>query len=356
MTRTEPPTRPSPPAPRPPAPRPPAPRSAPYPLAPLDLLGADQQHIVTRAQLRRLGVPSGTIAHRLRPGGPWQQVLPRVICLRSGRLSPHQRLRAALAYAAPKGAAPRAGEVLLTGRAVLADAGLPSAGHPADTAEVDVLVPAGRRVADRSFVRIHRAAGPMPGGFERDDGLWGTTVARALADLAPREAGQRAFRALCAEAVQRRHCELGELLDQLTARPALLALPGVARVVEELAAGVRSVAEGEARELLRGAGLPEPLWNPVLHLDGRFLAVPDAYWPHACVALEIDSRAWHLSPADHERGLARANRLTAAGLPVVRATPLQLRRDPAAVLGRLRALLGSGPHGPYDRITWRRAR
>ncbi|MGV9264349.1 hypothetical protein ACWDRR_06775 [Kitasatospora sp. NPDC003701] len=325
-------------------------------LDPLLLLGADQQHIVTRAQLRRLGVPPGTIAHRLRPAGPWQQVLPRVICLQNGRLTAHQRLRAALAYAAPKGRPARPGEVLLTGDAVLASAGLPSAGHPADLAGVDVLIPGPRRVADRDFVRIHRARGPMPGGFERDDGLWSATVARALADLAPRESGQRRFRALCAEAVQRRHCDLGELLDQLLARPGALAVPRVAQVVEDLAAGVRSVVEGEARELLRGAGLPEPLWNPVLFLDGRFLAVPDAYWPRACVALEIDSRAWHLRPADHERSLARANRLTAAGLPVVRATPVQLRREPEPVLRELRTLLATGPHGPHARIGWRRAR
>ncbi|MFD0277053.1 hypothetical protein ACFVHB_24530 [Kitasatospora sp. NPDC127111] len=325
-------------------------------LDPLLLLGADQQHIVTRAQLRHLGVPPGTIAHRLRPGGPWQRVLPRVICLQNGRLTAHQRLRAALAYAGPKGRAAQGGEVLLTGVAVLADAGLPSAGHPADLTEVDVLIPGQRRVADREFVRVHRAAGAMPGGFERDDGLWSATVARALSDLAPRETGRRRFRALCAEAVQRRHCDLGELLDQLLARPGVRELPHVAQVVEELAAGVRSVVEGEARELVRGAGLPEPLWNPVLLLDGRFLAVPDAFWPQACVALEIDSRAWHLRPADHERSLARANRFTAAGLPVVRTTPVQLRRDPAPLLGELTALLATGPHGPHTRISWRRAR
>ncbi|MQS12120.1 hypothetical protein F7Q99_07385 [Streptomyces kaniharaensis] len=326
------------------------------PLDPVTLLGADQQHIVTRAQLRRLGVPPGTIAHRLRAGGPWQQVLPRVICLQTGRLTAPQRLLAALAYASPKGREPQAGEVLLTGFAVLADAGLPSAGHPADLARVDVLIPGPRRVGDRGFVRIHRASGPMPGGYERDDGLWSTTVARALADLAPRETGQRRFRALCAEAVQRRHCELGELLDYLLARPGSLGMPQVVQVVEDLTAGVRSVVEGEARELLHNSGLPEPLWNPVLFLDGRFLAVPDAYWPHACVALEIDSRAWHLRPADHERGLARANRLTAAGLPVVRTTPVQLRRDPTPVLHELTALLTTGPHGPHSRISWRRAR
>ncbi|MGF1430822.1 hypothetical protein [Kitasatospora sp. LaBMicrA B282] len=332
-------------------------------MTPLDsvrLLGADQQHIVTRAQLIERGVPSGTIAHRLRPGGPWQKVLPRVICLQSGRLTAHQRLRAALSYAAPKGEGPRPGGVLLTGLAVLADAGLPSAGHPADLDVVDVLIPAGRRVASRDFVRVHRAparASAMPSGFERDDGLWSVGIARALADVAPFLGSGRHFRALCAEAVQGRFCERSDLLGRLLAGPTAAAgLPRVQQVADELTCGIYSIAEGEARELFRRGGLPEPLWNPVLMLDGRYLAIPDAFWPQACVALEIDSRAWHLRPADYERTLTRGNRLAAARLPVVRATPHQLRTDAATVLRELRTLLATGPHGPYHRLTWTKQR
>ncbi|MCC9309987.1 hypothetical protein LN042_23415 [Kitasatospora sp. RB6PN24] len=324
------------------------------------LLGADHQHILTRAQLIEHGVPSGTIAHRLRPGGPWQRVLPRVICLQSGRLSPHQRLRAALSYAAPKGERPKPGSVLLTGLSVLADAGLPSAGHPADVEVVDVLIPGSRRVASRDFVRVHRApsrVGGMPAGVERDDGLWSVGVARALADAAPFLTGGRQFRALCAEAVQGRHCERADLLARLVGGPAATAaLPHVQHVADELTCGVYSIAEAEARDLLRRCGLPEPLWNPVLLLDGRFLAVPDAFWPQACVALEIDSRAWQLRPADYERTLTRGNRLQAARLPVVRATPHQLRADAGPVIRELRTLLATGPHGPYHRITWTRSR
>lgn len=316
------------------------------------LLGADQQHIVTRAQLIEHGVPSGTIAHRLRPGGPWQRVLPRVICLQNGRLTPHQRIRAALSYAAPKGQRPLPGAVLLTGLAVLAEAGLASAGHLADLDVVDVLIPAGRRVASRDFVRVHRAPG-LPAGFQRDDGLWSVPVSRALADLAPHLTGGRRFRALCAEAVQGRHCERADLLGKLLS---IAHLPHVQQVADELTAGVYSVAEGEAREILRSGGLPEPLWNPVLLLDGGFLAVPDAYWPDACVALEIDSRAWHLRPADYESTLTRGNRLQAVRLPVVRATPAQLRSNPRPILHELRTLLATGPHGPWRRITWTRAR
>ncbi|MDH6110437.1 hypothetical protein P3T36_003475 [Kitasatospora sp. MAP12-15] len=319
------------------------------------LLGADQQHIVTRAQLIEHGVPSGTIAHRLRPGGPWQRVLPRVICLQNGRLTAHQRLRAALSYAAAKGQLPLPGAVLLTGLAVLAEAGLPSAGHPADLEVIDVLIPGARRVASRDFVRVHRAPG-MPAGFERDDGLWSVGVSRALADLAPHLTSGRRFRALCAEAMQGRHCERADLLGKLLGGPSATAtLPHVQQVADELTAGTYSIAESEAREVLRAGGLPEPLWNPVLMLDGGFLAIPDAYWPDACVALEVDSRAWHLRPADYERTLSRGNRLQAARLPVVRATPTQLRSDPGPVLRELRSLLATGPHGPHRRISWQRA-
>ncbi|PYC68043.1 hypothetical protein C7C46_29775 [Streptomyces tateyamensis] len=324
------------------------------------LLGADQQHIVTRAQLIEHGVPSGTIAHRLRPGGPWQRVLPRVICLQSGRLSAHQRLRAAVSYAAPKGERPRPGAVLLTGLAVLAEAGLASAGHPADVDVVDVLIPNSRRVASRDFVRVHRAPlrpGGLPAGFQRDDGLWSVGVGRALADAAPYLGSSRHFRALCAEAVQGRHCEQAELLARLLGGSAsTAALPHVQRVADELTCGIYSVAESEAREVLRRGGLPEPLWNPVLLLDGRFLAIPDAFWPQACVALEVDSRAWHLRPADYERTLTRGNRLQAARLPVVRATPHQLRTDAGAVLRELRTLLTTGPHGPWHRVSWTKQR
>lgn len=59
------------------------------------------------------------------------------------------------------------------------------------------------------------------------------------------------------------------------------------------------MTESDARHLLRDAGIPDPLWNQNLYLpDGTFLARPDAHWPYAGVALEIDSREWHLSPAN----------------------------------------------------------
>ena len=54
---------------------------------------------------------------------------------------------------------------------------------------------------------------------------------------------------------------------------------------------MRSVAEGDFRLLIRQARLPEPLFNPRLYAGTAFIAVPDAWWPEAGVAAEVESRA-----------------------------------------------------------------
>ena len=43
-------------------------------------------------------------------------------------------------------------------------------------------------------------------------------------------------------------------------------------------------------DLIRRAGLPEPLWNPRLYLGGLYLGKPDAWWGAVSVAVEVDSR------------------------------------------------------------------
>jgi len=70
--------------------------------------------------------------------------------------------------------------------------------------------------------------------------------------------------------------------------------------------------------------------------------VPDAWWPQAGVAAEVDSRAWHLSPAGWEQTMARHARLTAPGVLVLHFSPRQIRTEPAAVIEAIRAALAVG--------------
>jgi very-short-patch-repair endonuclease len=140
--------------------------------------------------------------------------------------------------------------------------------------------------------------------------------------------------------VQQRRCPIPLLVTELDQGPrqgsGLLR-----RVLTEVAAGIQSVAEAEFRELILAAGLPVPRFNERLRRpDGSLLAVADAWWPEARVAAEVDSREWHLSPADWERTMRRHNQMTAAGIRVLHFSPGQIRRDPrgvaAAIAGALR--------------------
>ena len=62
-------------------------------------------------------------------------------------------------------------------------------------------------------------------------------------------------------------------------------------MLTEVADGVRSTAEADLRTLIIQARLPTPLYNPDLYVGGKFLARPDAWWPDAGVAVEVDSMA-----------------------------------------------------------------
>ncbi|GAC1330132.1 MAG: hypothetical protein NVSMB13_18070 [Mycobacteriales bacterium] len=77
-------------------------------------------------------------------------------------------------------------------------------------------------------------------------------------------------------------------------------------------------------------------------MAGHWLARPDAWWPEAALVAEVDSREWHLSPADWERTMRRHNRVQAAGLSVLHVSPGRLRHEPAVVLAELRAAYAQG--------------
>ncbi len=113
-----------------------------------------------------------------------------------------------------------------------------------------------------------------------------------------------------------------------------------------MADGVASVAEGDLRKLIKASGLPDPMYNPCLYVGTDFLAKPDVWWPDAGVAVEVDSREWHLSPAAWERTQARHARMSAHGILVLHYAPRRIRTDGASVLAELRSAIESGRRRP----------
>ncbi|MDT0379584.1 hypothetical protein RM572_12490 [Streptomyces sp. DSM 42041] len=309
--------------------------------------------VVTRAQLRAQGVPQRTITHRCHTG-VWQSPLPGVVVLHSGPLTWRQRYRAALLYADGRrslstSAGRTSGDASLTGVAALALYRLRSVPPPDAVREVDVLVPERCGVASRDGVRLRRTQ-RMPRALLLEGRLPVAPLRRAAAD-AVRGGGEHSVDApaVLHELVQTKRVAPDRLAGELQAA-GVSWRTDVAAVLRDVGEGVRSPVEGLARCVVLRSDLPRPLWNLRLTLDADFLAVPDAYWPRHGVMLEVDSKEHHWAVADWEATMARHNRLTALGFRVLHASPRQFRDRPAGVLAAVRTALGTGPHGPLERV------
>lgn len=274
------------------------------------------------------------LRHRARPGGPWQVILPGVYACHPGRLSDRARAMAALLYARRP--------IAITSSAAMAFHGAVKDGGDL----VDVLVPLASRQQDAGFVRLRRTC-IEPGAYFHEGPLTYVPLDRAIVDAARSVTDMTKVRDLVSANVQRGSVAIWQLQRELAAGPR----QGSARlraVLAEVADGVRSVAEADLRLIVRQFRLPTPFYNPALFTAGQFLASPDAWWPEYGVAVEVDSRAWHLSPAHWERTLVRDAAMTEQGILVLHFTPTVLRARPRQVAGQIKSTLavsrGQLPH------------
>ena len=233
---------------------------------------------------------------------------------------------------------------MLTGPAALRQQGV----RVPSTELIDVLVPASAKRQSVSFVRMHRTTRLPDQTFIVDGVRWALAV-RAVADTARGEYELREVRALVADAVQRGKCTIPQLVEEMRAGPSRES-GRLKLVLEEVADGVRSAAEGDLRQLIRRSGLPEPLYNPDLYIGSMFLARPDLWWKDAGVAGELDSREWHLSPEQWEKTMARRSLMSAHGIIVVNFTPSQARIEPRRIVAELRSTIEAGRQRPPLKI------
>ncbi len=206
---------------------------------------------------------------------------------------------------------------------------------------IDVLVPASRQCRNAAFVAIHRTT-RMPANVIAVGRRSYATAPRAVADAARSLTDLREVRALVAGAVQRGRCPLGLLISELDQGPARGSRL-LRQVIGEVAEGIRSGAEADFMDLVKRARLPIPMFNARLYAtDGSLIAIPDAWWPEAGVAAEVDSREWHLSPADWEQTMARHARMSRYGIIVLHFSPSQIRTEPTAVVAAIADALKAG--------------
>jgi hypothetical protein len=297
-----------------------------------------QDHVVSRQQALSSGISRHAVAYRIRPGGPWHPMLPGVYLAVTGTPTQVQREMAAVLYAGPRS--------VITGGAALRHHRLPAP----ESQVIDLLVPASVQRRSVSFVRLHRTSrlptrvyGPQHRAY--------ALPARAAADAALWLTDLREARAVIAGAVQSRSCWASEIAAELDAGPtrgsALLR-----EVVAEVSEGVRSAPEADLRDLIKRARLPLPMFNPRLYLaNGTFLGCPDAWWPEAGLAIEIDSRRWHMNPKDWERTMDRHARFGEHAIVTLHFSPHKLRAEPGLVTATIRNAYKAGTTRPPLPIT-----
>lgn len=301
----------------------------------LDEILDRQLNVIARHQALAAGMTGNALRHRLRRGGPWRSLLPGVYIAETGTPTLIQQEMAAMLYAG-KGS-------VITGPAALRHHNI----RGASAELIDVLMPTSRVRHDAGIVRLHRTT-RMPNKIWELGPLRYAPPPRAVADTVRGLGSLRDVRAIVADAVQRGSCQLQQLVTELASGPTV----GSAlfrEALTDVADGIRSTAEGDLKDLLARSRLPMPLFNPMVFAGEEFLAKPDAWWAELGVAVEVDSREWHMSPEDHANTLARGRRMSKHQIIVLRFTPKQIRSQPSEVLADIRdALAGARGRPPLD--------
>lgn len=292
-----------------------------------------QYAVVARSQALECGMTRGAIAYRLKPDGPWRQLLPGVYLTVTGTITPEQRETAALLYAGPQS--------VITGPVAVRRHNLRCAGLNV----LDVLVPADSRRKSTGFVQIQRTT-RMPGDLYTTGPIRFTSLARAVADAARGMTRFSDVQALVCEAVQRGRCTLAELGQELDQGPSA-GRRWYRMALAEVSEGIRSAAEAQLKHLIDRSDLDRPVYNADLYtLDGIFLGRPDAWFARAGVAGEVDSYEYHMRARDYQETTMRHNRMEAAGIHVLHWLPSTIKAEPHRVIADLRAAIAAGNKRP----------
>jgi very-short-patch-repair endonuclease len=294
---------------------------------------ADAQHgVISREQIRRLGLKDGTISHAV-TSGRLHRVFHGAYALGHSRIGEKGRLRAAT-LACGTGA-------VVSHRSAGSLLGLLDKGPVV----IDVIAPPSRgRGIDAIY--LHRVRPPRLEETGTCDGIPCTSPARTLVDLAGTvgewtlgSAFERAARheMLQIPAIEpsidprRRGMKvLLKLIDEWRGAAPLLTKRGK----------LKSPLEAKVLPLIARRDLPPPLFNaPVQIAKGRIEV--DFLWPAHRFALEADSRDFHGTAVAFERDRWRDRELMRAGYSVLRVTSLQAEREAEAIAETVAARLSS---------------
>ena len=261
--------------------------------------------------VRATRLTSRTIRWNATHMGCWQP-FPSVLGLPRPTPSSRDWLLAAVLYAAGSSDVARRRLVAVTRVSALHVLGL-SRSAPS---QVQLVVPRERNVRTHPRLAVTRSALLRPAEVTATTGVPVLRGAPLLRELAAVRDLSR-LRADTIELVHRRWCSLDELRELVARDRGFRGRRHLARIATELGSAGRtdSVLEFEARRRFAAVGIhfdrgqvvvpaaSTGTWAPSIHLDLGIAAIR--------FGIEVDSMAFHSSPADLRRDASRANRVAA---------------------------------------------
>lgn len=262
----------------------------------------------------------------------WCRLAPGVYLTAPGPASVRQRCYAASLHAGP--------DAFITGAAGCVLRGLQL---PVTTA-VLALAPHHERQVRSAYCQVIRSRHAVDGDvIPQGDGLLPIRVAvleQCVADAVRAATDLASARSIACKALRDRRVDWA-VVAHAASRPG----PGAGhfrRVVDDLADGVRSPAEGDLHDALMPAArahrLPSYLLNPDVFLDGVLLGSPDAWFVGLGFGHEQDSREWHGAEHELDATLVRHEAWRRAGLHLDHATPARFRAETSTCLANLEDL------------------
>lgn len=198
-----------------------------------------------------------------------------------------------------------------------------------------------RQVRNRPGLQVQCVRWLPSAHVTRREGIPCTSVARTLVDLAAVVSRRRLERALG-------QAEVLGLYDRRGVEAILATHPRRAGTAtlrslldrSDLATSLsRSPLEERLLALCDASSLPRPELNVPFTLPDGTAIVIDAFWRHARLAVELDSRRFHSTRSAFVRDRRRDAQLTLAGLRPVRLSAEDVTREAKATVESLRALL-----------------
>lgn len=285
---------------------------------------ARQAGVVTRAQLRALGLSRPAVETMLRRR-ELVPVHPGVYVDHTGAPSPLQRRWAAVLYAGPA--------ALHLSHA---------APDPPDAGPVDVAIDWTRRVATRGGVRVHRVRDL------EDHVRWNLSPPRVRIELATIIRAEKAATdadaiAVMTAAVGSRLTTADRLRSVMDARRRVRRRALLAALLDDLAAGTHSLLEhGFLTRVVRPHRIPEPSRRQSERTGGSGTEYRDVEYADQGRHFELDGRAGHDDPRSRDRDADRDLDDEADGLTTVRLRWRQVFGSPCRTAERVARILQRG--------------